>query len=215
MGKRKVTLSLDSKVYEDFKKYCDTNAIMLSKSIELFIKNIMKKKKSFFLFFFLFFLFVGNASAATIFSDDFESGNLNSWDLSSAAGANNWTNTNTDPNAGTRHTQSQPQSTSEPASVIQRNVGTTGYQNITLRYYRRLIGLDTADEFQVEWNDGAGWIILEDIPESANDDAAYVFKEFNFSTNADNNANFAIKFECTAGAVSEFCRVDDVKVQAN
>lgn len=43
MGKRKVTLSVDSDVYKEFKKFCDDNAIMLSKKVELIMKEIMKK----------------------------------------------------------------------------------------------------------------------------------------------------------------------------
>ena len=43
MGKKKVTLSLDTKVYSDFQKYCDDNAIMLSKKIELFISDFLNK----------------------------------------------------------------------------------------------------------------------------------------------------------------------------
>lgn len=43
-GKQKVTLSIDSKVYKDFRKYCDDNAIMLSKKVELVIKDIMERK---------------------------------------------------------------------------------------------------------------------------------------------------------------------------
>ena len=34
---KKVTLSLDEKVYKDFQKYCEENAIMLSKKVELII----------------------------------------------------------------------------------------------------------------------------------------------------------------------------------
>lgn len=57
MSKKKVTLSLDDKVYANFQKYCEENAIMLSKKIELFIleflKNSSKNKKTslFFIFF--------------------------------------------------------------------------------------------------------------------------------------------------------------------
>ncbi len=43
MLKKKVTLSLDSKVYSDFQRYCEENAIMLSKKIELFIKEFLKE----------------------------------------------------------------------------------------------------------------------------------------------------------------------------
>jgi hypothetical protein len=39
MGKQKVTLSIDSKVYKEFQKYCEENAIMLSKKVELFMKK--------------------------------------------------------------------------------------------------------------------------------------------------------------------------------
>ena len=42
---KKVTLSLDSKVYSDFQRYCQENAIMLSKRIELEILKIIKKEK--------------------------------------------------------------------------------------------------------------------------------------------------------------------------
>ena len=42
--KKKVTLSIDEKVYEDFKKYCEENAIMLSKKVEIFMRREVKKK---------------------------------------------------------------------------------------------------------------------------------------------------------------------------
>lgn len=42
--KKKVTLSFDSKTYEKFKKFCDDNAIMLSKRLELCMEYIMNQK---------------------------------------------------------------------------------------------------------------------------------------------------------------------------
>jgi len=67
MKKRKVTLSLDDKVYVDFQKYCEENAIMLSKKIELFIKEFLKNKKSLsVLFIFLIGLFLINSVSAEI-----------------------------------------------------------------------------------------------------------------------------------------------------
>lgn len=44
MGKKKVTLSLDSKIYDKFRDYCDENAIMLSRKIELWIEEFLKEK---------------------------------------------------------------------------------------------------------------------------------------------------------------------------
>ena len=155
------------------------------------------------------------SSAATIFSDNFESGSLSGWTLTKAAGANDWTASQTDPFAGSWHAQSQPQSTTEPASVIERTISTSGYSSIIVNYGRKLIGLDVADEFQAEWFDGSSWTILEQTGGSSADDTSYVLQSFSLPSGADNNANFKIKFECTAGAVSEFCRVDNVNIEGN
>lgn len=40
---KKVTLSIDDKTYRDFQRYCNENAIMLSKKIELFMKEFSQK----------------------------------------------------------------------------------------------------------------------------------------------------------------------------
>ncbi|MBS3091051.1 hypothetical protein J4217_01215 [Candidatus Pacearchaeota archaeon] len=42
--KEKVTLSIEKEVYKKFRKYCDDNAIMLSKKIELIMKRIMDEE---------------------------------------------------------------------------------------------------------------------------------------------------------------------------
>src|SRR3989344_4227854 len=207
MNKKKVTLSLDSKVYGDFQKFCEKNAIMLSKKIELLMKDILKKK---FVFFFFFLLIINLANAATIFSDDFEDGDTSGWTISGAG--NLWVNSNADPQAGLRHVQANQPGTTEPGTVIERIVSTSGYQNVTFSYYRKLIGLDAADEFQVEYNTGSGWNILEQTGSNSANDGSYVYQEFNLSSAASNNSNFQIKFECTAGAVSEFCRLDAIIV---
>lgn len=44
MAKKKVTLSIDSKVYSDFQKYCDEHALMLSRLIEINMKKIMEEE---------------------------------------------------------------------------------------------------------------------------------------------------------------------------
>lgn len=45
MIKKKVTLSLDSNTYSDFRNYCDENAVMLSKKIEIFIRDFLKENQ--------------------------------------------------------------------------------------------------------------------------------------------------------------------------
>lgn len=42
--KKKVTLSLDSNTYDNFRDYCEKNAIMLSRKIEIWIEDFMKDK---------------------------------------------------------------------------------------------------------------------------------------------------------------------------
>ena len=39
---KKVTLSVDSSIYKDFQKYCEENAIMLSKKVEIMMKTAME-----------------------------------------------------------------------------------------------------------------------------------------------------------------------------
>ena len=208
-----MTLSLDSKVYDTFQKYCEENAIMLSKKLELVMKEIMKNKKGILVLFMFFIgMFLPLVSGATILSDGFESGNLNSWTLTHVSGANDWTASTTDPYQGTYHAQSQPSSTTEPASVMERTISTSGYQNIIINYSRKLVGLDGPDEFQVEWSDGTTWVMLEQTGGNSANDAAYVSREYSPGSGANNNANFKIKIECTAGAVSEYCRVDSVNI---
>lgn len=148
----------------------------------------------------------------TIFYDDFESGSLNGWTLTKVSGANHWAISLVNPYQGTYHAQSQPRSTNEPASVIERGISTFNYNNIKFSYYRRLIGLDTADEFKAKWFDGNSWFVLEQTGSNSANDASYKFKEFILPSSANNNPNLKIKFECTAGATSEYCRVDNVKI---
>jgi hypothetical protein len=42
---KKVTLSFDDKLYEKFKKFCNDNAIMLSRKLELEMEKIMEEKE--------------------------------------------------------------------------------------------------------------------------------------------------------------------------
>jgi hypothetical protein len=41
---KKVTLSIDEEIYSEFQEYCNENAIMLSKKIELWIDDFLKGK---------------------------------------------------------------------------------------------------------------------------------------------------------------------------
>ncbi len=153
-----------------------------------------------------------DTNTTIIFQDDFESCSLVNWILSGIDA--NWQSVSTDPYQGTCHAQARPMNTNEPASTMEKIIDTTGYTNVKVDYYRKLIGLDIADEFKAEWFDGSNWITLEQTPDST-DDASYISKQFTLPSSANNNPNLKIRFECTAGAVSETCNIDDVKVIAN
>lgn len=45
MSQKNVTLSLDEETYEKYRKFCKQNAIALSKSIELFMQEKVKKEE--------------------------------------------------------------------------------------------------------------------------------------------------------------------------
>ncbi|MBS3075465.1 Ig-like domain repeat protein [Candidatus Pacearchaeota archaeon] len=155
---------------------------------------------------------INDINAEQVFFDGFESGALNnSWNLTSASGANNWTNSTTNPYSGSRHAQANPGSTSQPASVMEKKISTSGYQNIVINYSRRLVGLDIADEYNAKWYNGTGWTILEETGAVAANNANYFNKSYLLPSLANNNPDFAIKFECTA-SLTEYCRVDDINI---
>jgi hypothetical protein len=45
MGRKNITLSLDEDVYKKYKEFCQKNAFALSRSIEIFMEEQLKKAK--------------------------------------------------------------------------------------------------------------------------------------------------------------------------
>jgi glutamine amidotransferase-like uncharacterized protein len=144
-----------------------------------------------------------------LFADGFEYG-IGGWTLTKDSGANYWTAATTDPYEGSYGAQVYPMDTTNPASSMEKAISTTGYSNITVSYYRKLSLPTALKVFKAKWYDGTTWYTLE----SANNtnDASYQYRSFTLPSGAENNPNFKIKFECTAGSVSNFCRADSVLV---
>ncbi len=44
MGQKNVTLSFNEKIYEDYRDYCKKRGIALSRSLEIFMEETMKKE---------------------------------------------------------------------------------------------------------------------------------------------------------------------------
>jgi hypothetical protein len=89
-----------------------------------------------------------------------------------------------------------------------------GHTGISVEYDRQLVGLDPADERRASWFDGTAWVILEQTDTASADDSQYVHESFTLPPSADNNPDFAIYFNCTAGAALEYCYLDNVVVRA-
>lgn len=44
MGRKTVALSLDEDIYSSYKKFCEQNSMILSRKIDQFMKNELKKE---------------------------------------------------------------------------------------------------------------------------------------------------------------------------
>jgi len=44
-NKKPVTLSIDEKTYEEYRKHCEENGLILSKKVEMFMKEELEKEK--------------------------------------------------------------------------------------------------------------------------------------------------------------------------
>ena len=92
-------------------------------------------------------------------------------------------------------------------SYMERTISLAGYASATLTYVRRLMGMDSGDEFSVAYFDGR-WRNLELLGRGS-ENGGFVAKSFSLPTTATR-----IRFRCDAGAVSEGCFVDNVRVVA-
>lgn len=90
-------------------------------------------------------------------------------------------------------------------SYMEHEINLSGYSVATFEYARKLAGLDAADDFSAEYFDGA-WIAVEALG-SGRENGGFVTRSFEIPTNAT-----AIRFMCEAGAVSEGCWVDNVRI---
>lgn len=92
-------------------------------------------------------------------------------------------------------------------SYMEHGIELSAYSTATFEYARKLAGLDAADDFSAEYFDGE-WVAVE-ILGSGRENGGFVLKSFSIPTTAT-----AIRFMCEAGAVSEGCWVDNVRITA-
>ena len=92
-------------------------------------------------------------------------------------------------------------------SIMEHAIDLGGYNSATLAYHRKLSGLDASDDFRAEYFDGQ-WVAVEAIG-SGRANGGFAERSFAIPVTAT-----AIRFVCEAGAVSEGCWVDNVRVSA-
>lgn len=85
----------------------------------------------------------------------------------------------------------------------------SAYSTVTLEYYRKLKGLDAADDFQVEYrHTGGSWQTLEHLG-SSRENGGFVFKSYTIP-----NTATSLRIKCECGAVSEGCWIDNIRIVA-
>jgi len=132
----------------------------------------------------------------TILSDGFENG-LSNWVITGTG--NKWVQ-KTVPFEGSYSagvTQSGTTGTTMTTSFV-------GSDLMTVKYTRKLVGLDAADTFKSEYYSNGVWTTIETTHQ---ENGGFVSKEYTIPATATN-----LRFTCIVGAVSESCYVDSVSI---
>jgi hypothetical protein len=150
-------------------------------------------------------LVMGLGSAAIVFFDNFDDGNLNGWTISPT---NGWV-INTIGN----YAESNSTDSLDGSKNFSRTISTSSFETITVSYDRQLKGdFESTDFFNVFWSvDGSTYTLLES--NSTGGDSSFVSKTFNLPTSANDNSNFQLRFECVTNANDEFCGIDNVLIE--
>ncbi len=205
MAKKKVTLSIEEKVYNDFQEFCENNAIMLSKKIELVMKEILKNKKKYVFLVLLFFAFLPFASAAIISSDDFECGGFSCG--SGWGGA--WSYTGTCEITGLGGALGNYHLRGQAGCDATRNFNNAVYANSNVSFWATAQSLEDGDFCYYYYYNGTGYTQLLSLT-NGDDDATHDFYRFKVdSYGFSNNAGIRIK---SPPAGADYCAIDNITI---
>ena len=176
-------------------------------------------------------LSVSAVSAATLYSDNFDANLIlpNGW-IASPSTSNGWSVVSgASPVAPSfpNNLETKPASGSGTGAIttsIERTQSTIGNQSIILSYDRNLgdsgtsNALESGDSFKVFWFDGTSFIELSS--ETINPTTTFTTEttytprnNIALPSEANNLVSFKVKFECITNVATEFCRVDNVKLE--
>jgi len=157
-----------------------------------------------------FVVYTPNALAATtLFSDGFESGNFNAWNIHDA----HWSVTTGNAHNASAYKAEAKGDTGPTDDLLQKNISTVGYYSINLSYWFRIISLDNTDHVYVEYstNGGVNWQQLADYT-NRTADIDWVNASYNLPSTADNNANFVFRFRVHTNSNNDIFYLDDVSL---
>ncbi|HEX3046122.1 MAG TPA: hypothetical protein VHY08_15310 [Bacillota bacterium] len=136
-----------------------------------------------------------------IFSDDFE-GKFSGWTLVDPV---TWFKGS--PSHGAHSIQLQI------TGAIQRTISTVGYNEINISFEMGADSLDSSDEnMQMLWFDGSDWNVLAEIDAGDDDNLLHEY-QFPLPKSAENNPDFAIRFQLNGNSMDDYGFVDDVLIR--
>ncbi len=141
-----------------------------------------------------------------IFADGFESG-LGQW--SRYGTGTPWSQQIDNVYEGSYSAGVKKTGAGEDSYMVSGVFDASGYSTVRLEYYRKLKGLDTADDFQIEYQDtGGSWQTVEHLG-SGRENGGFVFKSYTIQDTAT-----SLRVKCECGAVSEGCWIDNIRIIA-
>lgn len=140
----------------------------------------------------------GSSDPVVIFSDDFESGDLNAW---------NTQNGDASINGGSSFNGSNGAELKK-STWIEKSVSTVGYSDVSLKYIRKTAQYDAGENLTVQWFDGTSWVTVETTQETS-----WLAIDAELGAAANNNAALKIRFQTNASAKKEKASIDDVVLE--
>ncbi|MDO8496120.1 MAG: SdrD B-like domain-containing protein [bacterium] len=146
-------------------------------------------------------------------SNDFGAGSYASWTTEETptitqSDSNSWTNDNTTANGHSGNLDGV--NTTNPDDAMYRTVDTTGYQDIKLRFARKVDNLAAGESLKVYVSTVTGDPSWDEIYSTEND--SFDSELVSLPDGADNNANTKIRFELNGSSSGDDAYIDDVVV---
>ncbi len=106
-------------------------------------------------------------------------------------------------------------STVATPAVLQKNISTLGYENITVSYWYKMVDFEAGDTVTVDWFDGVNWSTLQTVAGAtgtADDMASFVQSSFMLPAQAAENTNFALRFRSVVASNNDDFFLDDIEI---